>query len=86
MWFGQYDRGAPNSSSGFEHVFMGELASDKVGGFHGWVHFQYEEAAGNLQYYANYVHNDFGVSVVFLLVMYERLLTDYIPHRMVMEG
>ena len=61
MWFGKYNRGATDSSSGFEHVFLGEYASDKVGGFHGWVHFYEEELAGRLEYYSNYVYNNFGV-------------------------
>ena len=65
MWFGQYSRGGTTaSSSGFEHVFIGEIDVDKVGGFHQWVRFYDEENKGspeNLQFYGNYVSNDFGV-------------------------
>ncbi len=38
LWFGTYDRGAPDSSSGFERVFMGEIDSEnEVGGYHNWI-------------------------------------------------
>ena len=40
LWFGPYARDAPDSSSGFEHVFMGEIDSGEVGGFHNWVHYR----------------------------------------------
>lgn len=36
------------SSSGFEHVFAGELYNGIVQGFHNWVYYDFEEASGNL--------------------------------------
>jgi len=54
-WFTPYNRtrGGPLDSSGFEHVFVGEIdnrkpTNIKVFGFHGWVNFYLEEKAGNL--------------------------------------
>ncbi len=44
LWFGTYNRGAPNSSSGFEHVFMGEIDSDnEVKGYHNWIKYGYAD-------------------------------------------
>ncbi|XP_063863765.1 uridylate-specific endoribonuclease-like [Scylla paramamosain] len=50
MWFTLYKRTHDRSSSGFEHVFVGELDGE-VSGFHNWVNFQKEEDEGNLNYY-----------------------------------
>ncbi|XP_045138291.1 poly(U)-specific endoribonuclease-like [Portunus trituberculatus] len=51
MWFTLYKRKHDQSSSGFEHVFVGEQDGD-VSGFHNWVNFQKEEAEGDLDYYS----------------------------------
>ena len=40
LWFDPYARGAPDSSSGFEHVFLGEVDGSKVGGFHNWIFYR----------------------------------------------
>ncbi|KAK3886789.1 hypothetical protein Pcinc_009070 [Petrolisthes cinctipes] len=51
IWFTMYTRsGSIVGSSGFEHVFMGELKNGAVSGFHNWVSFQKEEAEGDLNY------------------------------------
>lgn len=51
MWFGLYQRGAENSSSGFEHVFLGEIIKGKeVSGLHNWVFFNREEKSKLLDY------------------------------------
>ncbi|MCO5593917.1 hypothetical protein L7F22_047936 [Adiantum nelumboides] len=54
LWFGLYGRGgSQGSSSAFEHVFVGELKSgygEEVSGFHNWIKFYVEEAAGRIDY------------------------------------
>ena len=59
IWFRPYQRGATDSSSGFEHVFIGETDGGDVGGFHGWVHLYDEETKGNIDYKGNYVYMEF---------------------------
>ncbi|VDN12989.1 unnamed protein product, partial [Dibothriocephalus latus] len=46
LWFTRYRRGRPNDSSGFEHVFVGEIKNGEVTGFHNWVTFCEQEAKG----------------------------------------
>ena len=44
LWFDIYSRGQRiQSSSGFEHVFMGEKKDGKVQGFHNWAFFYDQE-------------------------------------------
>ncbi|XP_068226630.1 endoribonuclease CG2145-like isoform X2 [Palaemon carinicauda] len=51
IWFTQYKRAGRNiGSSGFEHVFVGELKGGKVSGFHNWLNFRKEEQDGDLDY------------------------------------
>ncbi|XP_039267955.2 uridylate-specific endoribonuclease A-like [Styela clava] len=50
IWFGMYDRSAPDDTSGFEHSFVGEIKGSKVSGFHNWMYFYYEEQYGNFNY------------------------------------
>ena len=50
-WFGMYDRArAILGSSGFEHVFIGEIKNGAVSGFHNWFHWYMLEKAGELNY------------------------------------
>ncbi|RHY26213.1 hypothetical protein DYB32_007798, partial [Aphanomyces invadans] len=50
IWFGLYRREVANDSSGFEHVFIGEVKDGQVSGFHNWIQMYLEEKAGRLDY------------------------------------
>jgi len=54
IWFTQFrtHHGGPLSSSGFEHVFVGEQnkEKDEVSGLHNWIQFWREEKAGRVNY------------------------------------
>lgn len=54
IWFKLYRRRGQLDTSGFEHVFVGELQgsgpSDSVEGFHNWVHYALKEDAGQVKY------------------------------------
>jgi poly(U)-specific endoribonuclease len=57
LWFGLYRRKVDNDSSGFEHVFCGEVRDsdgdggvDEVTGLHNWIVLYLEEQAGRLDY------------------------------------
>ncbi|XP_059813313.1 uridylate-specific endoribonuclease A [Hypanus sabinus] len=53
MWFGLYSRAnTALDSSGFEHVFSGEVKRGKVSGFHNWVRFYFAEKNKELNYYS----------------------------------
>ena len=52
IWFQLYRRTRENKdSSGFEHVFLGEIKNGQVTGFHNWIQFYLEEQKGNLDYF-----------------------------------
>ncbi|XP_037703398.1 poly(U)-specific endoribonuclease [Choloepus didactylus] len=54
MWFGLYSRGGEEGdSSGFEHVFSGEIKKGKVTGFHNWIRFYLQEKEGLVDYYSH---------------------------------
>ncbi|XP_077726452.1 uridylate-specific endoribonuclease isoform X1 [Canis aureus] len=54
MWFGLYSRGnEEKDSSGFEHVFSGEIKKGKVTGFHNWIRFYMQEKEGLVDYYSH---------------------------------
>jgi poly(U)-specific endoribonuclease len=52
VWFDLYrrERGGRLDSSGFEHVFIGEVKNGEVSGFHNWINFYLEEQKGALDY------------------------------------
>eukprot|EP00980_Cylindrotheca_fusiformis_P008574 scaffold1820_cov129-Cylindrotheca_fusiformis.AAC.15 len=52
IWFDLYKRtsGGPLDSSGFEHVFVGEVKNGKISGFHNWIQLYMEEQKGDLDY------------------------------------
>ncbi|EPS66407.1 hypothetical protein M569_08370, partial [Genlisea aurea] len=54
LWFDLYARGGrSDSSSAFEHVFVGEIKQQEeqeVVGFHNWIQFYLEEAKGRVDY------------------------------------
>ncbi len=50
IWFDLYRRETSSDSSGFEHVFVGEIKDDKVSGMHNWIQFYLQEKRGNLDY------------------------------------
>ncbi|KAG7477448.1 hypothetical protein MATL_G00069750 [Megalops atlanticus] len=53
MWFGLYSRSNnKKDSSGFEHIFAGEVKKGKVSGFHSWIQFYQLEKKGLLNYYS----------------------------------
>lgn len=50
IWFELYRRETHNDSSGFEHVFVGEIKNNAVTGFHNWLALYLEEKKGHLDY------------------------------------
>jgi poly(U)-specific endoribonuclease len=51
IWFGIYNRQRNTpSSSGFEHVFLGEIKNGEVSGFHNWLYFLDQEAQNKANY------------------------------------
>ena len=51
LWFGLYKRKVANDSSGFEHVFLGEIKDGiEVTGCHNWLQIYLEEKANRFNY------------------------------------
>ncbi|KAJ8260312.1 hypothetical protein GJAV_G00179530 [Gymnothorax javanicus] len=54
MWFGLYSRSNNvKDSSGFEHIFAGEVKKGKVSGFHSWIQFYRLEKKRLMNYYSH---------------------------------
>lgn len=51
LWFNLYSRSrGVQDSSGFEHVFVGEIKNEKVVGLHNWIQIYHEEKKGSFDY------------------------------------
>lgn len=50
LWFRPYRRETRNDSSGFEHVFLGEIRDNEVIGLHNWLRIYQEEQSSNLNF------------------------------------
>ncbi|CAG8459850.1 928_t:CDS:2 [Ambispora gerdemannii] len=50
LWFHMYRREVKGDSSGFEHVFLGEVRNEQAIAFHNWINFYYNEKKGMLRY------------------------------------
>jgi len=50
IWFDLYRRERRNDSSGFEHVFVGEIKNEKVSGLHNWIQYYSQEKLGAIDY------------------------------------
>lgn len=52
LWFALYRRKVTNDSSGFEHVFVGEIKEEdgEIVGFHNWIQLYLEEKKGAFDY------------------------------------
>ncbi|XP_077991508.1 uridylate-specific endoribonuclease D-like [Glandiceps talaboti] len=61
MWFDLYSRSVSQDSSGFEHVFVGEVKNGAVSGFHNWVNLYLEESSGKLNYHGYTKQEETGV-------------------------
>ncbi|KAK2155015.1 hypothetical protein LSH36_251g03121 [Paralvinella palmiformis] len=54
LWFSPYTRtGGTMDSSGFEHVFLGEIDDNSAKGYHGWVKAYKDEQTGAFEYLGN---------------------------------
>lgn len=50
LWFTLYSRKSKNDSSGFEHVFLGEIKEGQVTGMHNWIQIYLQEKKGEFNY------------------------------------
>ncbi|XP_078587177.1 uridylate-specific endoribonuclease D-like [Branchiostoma floridae x Branchiostoma japonicum] len=58
IWFGRYSRqDGKLDTSGFEHVFVGEVKNGEVSGMHSWVRFYMAEKSGDFDY-SGYVYKN----------------------------
>lgn len=79
MWFELYGRdGGRQSSSGFEHVFVGEYKEGEVGGLHNWIQIFLLEKAGALNYTGFVLPRNRGKPRVRRLSISENVLVAYL--------
>jgi len=75
IWTGLFDNdGTRNNvlgSSGFEHVFIGEVKKGKVSGQHNWIQMFMEEKDGHINYKGYLKQVNFAPDVVGLKMNYE---------------
>ncbi|XP_046445273.1 endoribonuclease CG2145-like [Daphnia pulex] len=70
IWLGQYNRGGGyQSSSGFEHIFLGEKDNTTIQGYHSWFKYYRDEQAGKINYLGYLRNINLGVSSVIGLPM-----------------
>jgi len=71
IWFTPYPRAgtsdAVRGSSGFEHVFMGEVDGGDIGGFHSWVSYLREEQAETANYLGWIERTELGAGAGYVL-------------------
>jgi poly(U)-specific endoribonuclease len=80
IWFGLYSRtsSGPLSSSGFEHVYMGEWKGNEVDGLHNWIRFHYLEQSGALNYQGYVAHDgNFIPSIHYAWSSHEKTLSSF---------
>ncbi|ULT84107.1 hypothetical protein L3Y34_013026 [Caenorhabditis briggsae] len=59
LWFGTYSRcKGPLGSSGWEHVFSGEIKGSGVDGQHDWIRYYMEQKADHMVYEGYYSHDE----------------------------
>lgn len=59
LWFGTYSRcKGPLGSSGWEHVFSGEIKGSEVDGQHDWTRYYLEQKGDKMVYEGYYSHDD----------------------------
>lgn len=69
IWLGQYNRGGGyQSSSGFEHIFLGEKDNTTIQGYHSWFKYYRDEQAGKINYLGYLRNINLGVVCIHLLV------------------
>jgi len=76
LWLTTYRRGRALSSSGLEHVLVGEVKGMKVSGFHGWLSFYMQEQKGNLNYYGYMKVKDIAPKIKLLLAKFKWFRKD----------
>jgi len=64
IWFNMYPRSGSHSltSSGFEHVYSGEVKNGDVSGQHSWLRWYTQERAGHMNYLGFWKRSYFGDS------------------------
>merc|ERR1719312_1455748 len=64
IWFSMYPRSGSHSltSSGFEHVYSGEVKGGKVSGQHSWLRWYTQERSGDMNYLGFWKMSYFGDS------------------------